>query len=107
VDRINADRVGEFNEGLVERLHADAGDTLKKIADGDWSDETQSGLRKSIEQYADDFGYDLDEEGQPLSEDDQMRAEEGRKRDSRDDDNGGDSDDESTEEQPAAVAAGS
>ncbi len=25
-----------------------------------------------------DFGYDLDEEGQPLSEDDQLRAEEGR-----------------------------
>src|ERR1700754_3000008 len=37
LDRINADRVGEFHEGLVERLHADAADTLKKIAGGDWS----------------------------------------------------------------------
>ena len=79
LDRINADRVAEFNEGLVERLHADAAETLKKIAEGDWSDETQKALRDSIEQFADDFGYDLDEEGQPLSEEDELRAEEGRK----------------------------
>ena len=79
LDRINADRVAEFNEGLTERLHADAADTLKKIAEGDWSDETQKALRDSIEQFADDFGYDLDEEGQPLSEEDELRAEEGRK----------------------------
>ena len=94
LDRIHADRVPEFHEGLVERLHADAADTLKKIADGDWSDETQSALRKSIEQFVDDFGYDLDEEGQPLSEDDQIRREEGRRESTR-------------EEEPAAVAAGS
>jgi F-type H+-transporting ATPase subunit alpha len=80
VDRIDADRVPEFNRALIERLHADAADTLKKIAGGDWSDETQSALRASIEQFADDFGYDLDEDGQPLSEDDKIRAEEGRQR---------------------------
>ena len=57
--------------GLVERLHADAADTLEKIDGGDWSDETQEALRASIEQFVDDFGYDLDEEGQPLSEDDE------------------------------------
>ena len=80
VDRINADRVPEFNEALVERLHADASETLAKIKDGDWSDETQDALRSSIEQFVDDFGYDLDEEGQPLSsEDDALRAEEGRR----------------------------
>lgn len=79
VDRINADRVGEFHEGLVERLHADAADTLKAIKDGDWSKETQDALRASIETFVGDFGYDLDEEGQPLSEDDELRAEEGRK----------------------------
>src|SRR3954470_10990232 len=79
LDRINADRVGEFNTQLLERLHADAADTLKKIAGGDWSDETQSTLRASIEQFVDDFGYDLDEEGHPLSEEDEIRAEEGRR----------------------------
>jgi F-type H+-transporting ATPase subunit alpha len=80
LDRINADRVAAFNTQLVERLHADAADTLKKIAEGDWSDETQSTLRASIEQFVDDFGYDLDEEGHPLSEEDEIRAEEGRRR---------------------------
>ena len=45
LDRINADRVGEFHRALVERLHADAADTLKKIKGGDWSDETQEALR--------------------------------------------------------------
>src|SRR3954449_11819105 len=95
LDRIDADRVGEFNQALIERLHADASDTLKKIAEGDWSDETQSGLRSSIEQFADDFGYDLDEDGQPLSEDDQIRREEGRREQT------------TREEEPAAVAAGS
>jgi F-type H+-transporting ATPase subunit alpha len=69
VDRINADRVPEFHEGMVERLHSEVSDTLKKIAEGDWGDETQKQLDEAIAQYAEDFGYDLDEEGQPLDED--------------------------------------
>ena len=107
LDRINADRVAEFNEGLVERLHADASDTLKKIAEGDWSDETQSALRSSIEQFVDDFGYDLDEEGQPLSEEDEMRDEEGRKKKSSDEDEGGDEDkaEEEREDEPVGAEA--
>ena len=48
LDRIDADRVAEFHAGLVERLHADASETLDKIADGDWSDETQKALDKAI-----------------------------------------------------------
>jgi F-type H+-transporting ATPase subunit alpha len=78
LDRINADRVGEFHRQLVERLHADAAETLAKIKGGDWSDETQEALRSSIEQFVDDFGYDLDEEGLPLTADDEIRPEEGR-----------------------------
>ena len=75
----------EFLDGLIERLHAEAADTLKKIAEGDWSDETQEALRASIEQFADDFGYDLDEEGQPLSDEPTRCArEEGRKTQSDD-----------------------
>jgi F-type H+-transporting ATPase subunit alpha len=80
LDRIAADRVEEYHQGLIERLHADASDTLKKIEDGDWSDETQSGLRSSIETYTDDFGYDLDEEGLPLSDESDIQADEGRGR---------------------------
>ena len=85
LDRINADRVPEYHQALIERLHADAAEVLKKIRAGDWSDETVGALRQSIEQFADDFGYDLDEEGHPLSEDDTIRAEEGRRREQRDD----------------------
>ena len=40
-------------------------ETLDKIADGDWSDETQKALDEAIAEFAEDFGYDLDEEGQP------------------------------------------
>src|SRR3954465_7788473 len=80
LDRIDADRVGEFNDGLVERLHADAADTLAKMKDGDWSDETQEALRSSIEQFVDDFGYDLDEDGQPMAEDTDIQPDEARRR---------------------------
>ena len=107
VDRIDADRVAEFHRALIERLHADAADTLKAIAGGDWSDDTQSSLRSSIEQFADDFGYDLDEEGHPLAEDDEIRREEGRKKsdeDKSDDDEGDDADRD--EREAGAVAAG-
>jgi F-type H+-transporting ATPase subunit alpha len=73
VDRINADRVGEFHRGMVERLHAEVPETLKKIAGGDWSDEVQKELDDAIAQYAQDFGYDLDEEGQPLTDEQAIR----------------------------------
>jgi F-type H+-transporting ATPase subunit alpha len=79
LDRIDADRVPEFHRGLIERLHADIGDVMEKIGQGDWSDETQEKLRAAIEQFADDFGYDLDEEGHPLSAEDEIRPEEGRR----------------------------
>jgi F-type H+/Na+-transporting ATPase subunit alpha len=68
VDRIAVDRVTEFLDGLGQRLNAETPDLLEKIAGGDWSDETQSSLKSAIGTYADDFGYDLDEDGQPLSE---------------------------------------
>jgi F-type H+-transporting ATPase subunit alpha len=100
LDRIAVDRVPEFNKQLVERLHADAADTLEKVKGGDWSDETQGALRESIEQFVDDFGYDLDEEGHPLSEEDSIRTEEGRSSSS----SSSESDDE-REPEPEAVGA--
>jgi F-type H+/Na+-transporting ATPase subunit alpha len=70
LDRVNADRVGEFLDGLTQRIRAERSDLLEKVASGDWSDETQEALKSAIAEYADDFGYDLDEEGAPLSDDD-------------------------------------
>jgi F-type H+-transporting ATPase subunit alpha len=68
LDRINADRVPRFLDGLVERLRSQHRELLAKIAGGDWSDETQKELHDAVEAYGRDFGYDLDEEGQPLEE---------------------------------------
>jgi F-type H+/Na+-transporting ATPase subunit alpha len=70
LDRVNADRFGEFLYGLTQRIRAERSDLLEKVASGDWSDETQEALKSAIAEYADDFGYDLDEEGAPLSDDD-------------------------------------
>jgi F-type H+/Na+-transporting ATPase subunit alpha len=97
LDRIDADRVEEFTEGLVERLHAAAAETLDKIRESDWSDETQKALDEAIAEFARDFGYDLDEEGQPLSDEDAIREGEGRG--SREEDSGGEEDEESGDDE--------
>jgi F-type H+-transporting ATPase subunit alpha len=73
LDRVDEDRVGEFLDGLTQRVQAEASDLVQKIAEGDWSDETQKRLREIISQFAEDFGYDLDEEGQPIDEGDRDR----------------------------------
>jgi F-type H+-transporting ATPase subunit alpha len=104
LDRISADRVAEFNQGLVERVHAEIPETLKKIADSDWSDETQKELDDAISQFARDFGYDLDEEGQPLT-DEQAIQEGGGRRQETEDESLGD-DEEGSGDRDAAVAAG-
>jgi F-type H+-transporting ATPase subunit alpha len=69
LDRINAERVPEFLTELIERCHAEHGELRSKIADGDWSDEVQKEAHDAVESFASDFGYDLDEEGQPLEDD--------------------------------------
>ena len=105
LDRIDANRVGEFNQGLVERVHSEVSDTLKKIAEGDWSDETQKALDDAVSQYAEDFGYDLDEEGHPLT--DEQAIKEGGRRSGDDDEEPKDSEEETeereTEEEPATA----
>src|SRR5438309_779590 len=66
LDRLNVDRVPEFLQQLTERMHAQGQGVREKIASGDWSDETQEGVRSAVQAFVEDFGYDLDEEGQPL-----------------------------------------
>jgi F-type H+/Na+-transporting ATPase subunit alpha len=68
LDRVVVDRVVTFNEQLVDRFRAEHADLLETIAGGDWSDETVDTLEKAVAEFADDFGYDLDEEGLPLDE---------------------------------------
>ena len=79
VDRIKVERVAEFLDGLTQRMRSELGEVRKRIAEGDWSDETQKAVHEAIAEFADDFGYDLDEEGQPMDEGDSDR-DEGRDR---------------------------
>jgi F-type H+-transporting ATPase subunit alpha len=106
IDRVSVDRVPEFHNQLVARLRAEAADLLEAIAGGDWSDETQKRMRDVVSEFADDFGYDLDEEGKPVDEDvdvdDRRRA---RSEDESPDDSGN-GDGRVREEEPAATAAG-
>ncbi len=69
VDRITVERVPEFLLGLTERLHSQHEALRAQIAGGDWSEETQRAVHDLVGAFAEDFGYDLDEEGQPLEED--------------------------------------
>jgi F-type H+/Na+-transporting ATPase subunit alpha len=82
LDRIKVERVDEFQKFLLARLHADNDELMRKIADGNWDDTIEEQLGGAIAQALDDFGPDLDEEGQPLEEgeSDRVRSEEGRER---------------------------
>jgi F-type H+-transporting ATPase subunit alpha len=68
LDRILADKVEKFLAGLSDSLRGNEAELLKKIAGGDWSDETKEALDQAVNSYAEDFGYDLDEEGHPIEE---------------------------------------
>jgi F-type H+-transporting ATPase subunit alpha len=69
LDRITVDRVERFLSDLTDWLRGNEPELLKKIAGGDWSDETREALDNAVNSFAEDFGYDLDEEGHPLEED--------------------------------------
>ena len=68
LDRVLVDRIHEFLDGLSQRLRAEKADLLEKIAGGDWEDGTVEELDAAIKEYADDFGYDLDEDGNPTDD---------------------------------------
>ncbi len=68
VDRITVERVPAFLADLVSAAHARHKELREKIASGDWSEETQAAAKAAVAQFAEDFGYDLDEEGQPLDD---------------------------------------
>jgi F-type H+-transporting ATPase subunit alpha len=69
IDRITVDRVPKFLSELTDSVAGNEPELLKTISGGDWSDDTQSQLDKAVAQFAEDFGYDLDEEGLPLDDD--------------------------------------
>jgi F-type H+-transporting ATPase subunit alpha len=112
LDRIKTERIGDFHEQLLQRLHSEKEELLAKIAGGDWDDSMESELGDAIAEALDDFGPDFDEEGNPLEEgeSDRIKDEEERKRQSRRDEseNGAGDDDgseDSGEKEPEEAGA--
>jgi len=68
LDRITVDKVERFLVELRGRVHGTDPELLGRIARGDWSDEVQARVEAVVEQFSEDFGFDLDEEGHPIEE---------------------------------------
>jgi F-type H+-transporting ATPase subunit alpha len=114
LDRIKTERIQDFLEQMLQRLHSEKEELLKKVAGGDWDDSIESELGDAIAEAIDDFGPDFDEEGNPLEEgeSDRIKDEEERKKHSRRDESGngtggdddsGESGDEEREEAAATA----
>ncbi len=106
LDRIVVEKVERFLGDLTDHVRGSEPELLKKIAEGDWEDDTVKALDGAVKQFAEDFGYDLDEEGHPLEEDgegerDRNRDEDSEGRDDSDAESEKD-DDEGDEEEKAA-----
>jgi F-type H+-transporting ATPase subunit alpha len=78
LDRIKVERIRHFHEAMLQRLHAEYDDLMRKIAEGNWDESVEEELGKAIAEALDDFGPDFDEEGQPLEagESDRVRERE-------------------------------
>jgi F-type H+-transporting ATPase subunit alpha len=113
LDRIKTDRVGEFHQMMLERLHAEYEELMEKVAEGEWGDELQEQLSEAIYEAIDDFGPDFDEEGNELEEGESERAREGGdggdsgddSEASSDSDSGDESESEESEEEKEGAAA--
>jgi F-type H+/Na+-transporting ATPase subunit alpha len=68
LDRIKVERVSEFHDTLLQRLHSESSDLMTTLDEGDWSDEIEKQLGDAIAEAIDDFGPDFDAEGNPLEE---------------------------------------
>ncbi|MFL5887373.1 MAG: F0F1 ATP synthase subunit alpha, partial [Thermoleophilaceae bacterium] len=88
LDRIKVERIPEFHRTMLEQLHSQHEDLMNKIAEGNWDDSTEEQLGNAIAQAIDDFGPDLDEEGQPLEEGESDRVREAGERGGGDEDDG-------------------
>jgi F-type H+-transporting ATPase subunit alpha len=77
LDRLKVERVKDFQLTLIERLHAEEADLVKKLSEGEYDDSIEEQLDNAIHDALDDFGADFDEEGNPLEEgeSDRIKAE--------------------------------
>jgi F-type H+-transporting ATPase subunit alpha len=68
LDRLTVDKVERFLVELIEMVRGSDPELLRQIASGDWGEQTEARVAAAVEQFAKDFGFDLDEEGHPLVE---------------------------------------
>lgn len=119
LDRIKTERIREFLDALIGRLHAEQSDLIGRINDGEWDDDMEKSLGDAIAEALDDFGPDFDEEGNELEEgeSDRIKDEEHRRtasqhqdedesEDEGDSDDEGDDSDEETEQSEEANPVG-
>ncbi len=78
LDRIKVDRIGDFHESMLQRLHSEQDEVMRKIAGGEWDDDIEQRLGDAIGEAIDDFGPDFDEEGEPIEEGESDRVREER-----------------------------
>jgi len=97
LDRIKTERIDDFLEAMLQRLHSENDDLMKKIAEGEWGDDIEAKLGDAIGEAIDDFGPDFDEEGNELEEgeSDRVRERESSNGSSGSGDSDSDSDDDS------------
>ena len=89
LDRISVERVPEFLDRLVGFMRDDSNDLRETIAGGNWKDDTQEAVKKAVGQFAEEFGYDLDEEGLPTDEEPVHHSAAAAQPDAEDDDEAG------------------
>jgi F-type H+-transporting ATPase subunit alpha len=107
LDRIKVERVREFHEQMLSRLHSEKSDLMDKIGSGDWDDSIEEELGKAIAEAIDDFGPDFDEELNPVEEgeSERIKGEEGRSAPDRTEPDEGADEDAAPEEEREEAAA--
>ena len=85
LDRIKVERIGEFHETLLQRLHSEEDELMRSIAAGEWDESIEERLGAATAEAIDDFGADFDVEGNPLDEgeSERIRSEDERARPAR------------------------
>jgi F-type H+/Na+-transporting ATPase subunit alpha len=85
LDRIKVERIREFHEGMLQRLHSEDSDLMERIASGEWDDSIEERLGNCIAEAIDDFGPDFDAEGNPIEagESDRILSKEEREKEGR------------------------
>ena len=114
LDRLKIERVHDFIDSAISRLKSENEDLLSRLNDGEWGDDEEKELDDALSEAVDDFGPDLDEDGQPLEEgeSDRIKSEEERDKGSHaesdddesatttpDDDSDDDSDDDDSDDE--------